>query len=213
MKYKFFAVVLCLLSLLLMSACHEDEEEYDPNMQDMKPVIYLYPEEETEVTVRMDYDGELSCTYPAYDDGWTVTAAPDGTLTDECGQSYNYLYWEGVRDCEYDLSRGFCVSGEDTAAFLEESLARLGLNRREANELIVYWLPSMEQNPYNLIAFQTAAYTDHARLTVSPEPDSVLRVFMAWQGLEAAVDIQPQELPTFQRSGFTVVEWGGAEIE
>lgn len=49
--------------------------------------------------------------------------------------------------------------------------------------------------------------------TVSPEPDSVLRVFMAWQGLEAAVDIQPQELPTFQRSGFTVVEWGGAEIE
>lgn len=213
MKYKFFAVVPCLLSLLLMSACHEDEEEYDPNMQDMKPVIYLYPEEETEVTVRLDYDGELSCTYPAYDAGWTVTAAPDGTLTDESGQSYNYLYWEGVRDCEYDRSRGFCVPGEDTAAFLEESLARLGLNRREANEFIVYWLPRMEQNPYNLIAFQTAAYTDHARLTVSPEPDSVLRVFMVWQGLEAAVDIQPQELPTFQRSGFTVVEWGGAEVE
>ena len=28
-----------------------------------KPVIYLYPEETTEVSVRLDYSGELTCTY------------------------------------------------------------------------------------------------------------------------------------------------------
>ena len=27
-----------------------------------KPVIYLYPEEKTEVTVKLDYDGELTAT-------------------------------------------------------------------------------------------------------------------------------------------------------
>ena len=190
---------LCLAALLLLSACREAEAG------DAKPVIYLYPEEETEVTVRLDYDGTLTCAYPAYEDGWTVTAAPDGTLRDEAGQTYSYLYWEGV-------SRGFCVPGADTAAFLEDTLSRLGLTRREANEFIVYWLPRMEANPYNLIAFQAEDYTNHARLTVTPEPDSLLRVFMAWKPLEAPADLPAQELPAFKRTGFTVVEWGGAEL-
>ena len=197
---------LCLAALLLLSACREAEAG------DAKPVIYLYPEEETEVTVRLDYDGTLTCTYPAYEDGWTVTAAPDGTLRDEAGQTYSYLYWEGVARTEYDFSRGFCVPGAETAAFLEDALARLGLTRREANEFIVYWLPRMEANPYNLIAFQAEDYTNHARLTVTPEPDSLLRVFMAWKPLEAPADLPAQELPAFERTGFTVVEWGGAEL-
>lgn len=72
---------------------------------------------------------------------------------------------------------------------MEDALARLGLNRREANEFIVYWLPRMEPNPYNLISFQEDAYTDHAVLTITPEPDSLLRVFMAWRPLEAPVEI------------------------
>ena len=177
-----------------------------------KPVIYLYPPRQTEVTVRLSYDGELTCTYPAYPDGWTVEAAPDGTLTDARGQTYNYLYWEGRTDTVYDFSRGFCVAGADTAAFLEDALARLGLTRREANEFLVYWLPRMEVNPYNLIAFQTDAYTDSARLTVTPAPDTVLRVFMAWQPLEAPVDLPAQPLTAPARQGFTLVEWGGCEI-
>lgn len=179
---------------------------------DAKPVDYLYPETEMEVTVILDYDGQLTCTYPAYDNGWTVTAQPDGTLTDASGQTYNYLYWEGVGHTEYDFSQGFCVPGGDTAAFLEDALARLGLTRREANEFIVYWLPHMESNAYNLISFQSGAYTDHARLTVIPEPDSVLRVFMAWKALETPIDIPAQDLPAFARTGFAVVEWGGAEV-
>lgn len=203
---KRMLTLLCLAALLLLSACREEAAG------DAKPVIYLYPEKETEVSVRLDYDGALTCAYPAYDGAWTVTAAPDGTLTDEAGQTYNYLYWEGAAQTEYDFSQGFCVPGADTAAFLEDALSRLGLTRREANEFIVYWLPRMEPNPYNLIAFQAEAYTDHARLTVTPEPDSLLRVFMAWKPLEAPMDLPTQELPTFKRTGFTVVEWGGAEL-
>ncbi|MBR5474290.1 MAG: hypothetical protein IKU83_02650, partial [Lachnospiraceae bacterium] len=33
-----------------------------------KPVIYLYPETEMEVLVKLDYEGELTCTYPLYQD-------------------------------------------------------------------------------------------------------------------------------------------------
>lgn len=178
-----------------------------------KPVIYLYPEQEQEVSVRLDYDGILTCTYPRYnDDGWNVTAWPDGTIIDENRQEYNYLYWEGDIDQEYDFSEGFCVSGADTAKFLEAALDRLGLTRREANEFIVYWLPRMETNEYNLISFQSAAYTDSARLSIQPEPDTLIRVFMAYKPLDDYREIPEQSLPAPERRGFTVVEWGGCEL-
>ena len=184
-----------------------------PGRIEAKPVIYLYPETQTQVTVKMDYSGKLTCTYPAYNDGWQVTAAPDGTLTDANGQTYNYLYWEGETATAYDLSEGFCVAGADTAAFLEDALAKLGLTRREANEFIVYWLPQMEDNPYNLITFQQEAYTQAAKLTVEPAPDSVLRVFMTWKPLNTPVEVPAQALPAFERRGFTLIEWGGTEIK
>ena len=206
-------VPLLLAALLSLSLTGCREEKPDPAANDAKPVLYLYPEKETEVNVRLDYDGELTCAYPACGkEGWTVTAAPDGTLTDAAGQTYSYLYWEGAAQHEYDFSQGFCVPGKDTAAFLEDALARLGLTRREANEFIVYWLPRMEPNPYNLISFQSAACTEHARLTITPKPDSFLRVFMAWKPLESLVELPPQDLPAFERAGFAAVEWGGAEL-
>ncbi len=184
----------------------------DPNVC-YKPVVYLYPERETDVTVNMELNGQLTCTYPAYKDGWRVKAKPDGTLTDLSGKEYNYLYWEGDIFTEYDFSKGFCVSGEDTAEFLEIALEKLGLNRREANEFIVYWLPLMQNNPYNIIAFQAEAYTDAAVLKVSPAPDTEIRVFMTWKASDFFTQIQPQQLTAPERKGFTLVEWGGAEIK
>lgn len=208
-------ILLLFLSLaalaLVLPGCTQENE---PSGYDAKPVIYLYPEEEMEVTVRLRYDGELTCTYPAISEEgtWTVTAAPDSTLTDETGRSYYCLFWEGISHWNYDFSEGFCVSGQDTAAFLEGALADLGLTDREANEFLIYWLPQMEHNAYNLISFQAAAYTDHAGLTVSPQPDTVLRVFMAFQPLTEPVDIDPQALTVPIREGFTLVEWGGCQV-
>ena len=184
------------------------------DMKSEKPVIYLYPEQAQEVYVQLELDGEFTCTYPEYDNGWKVKAYPDGTLRDQVtGKEYNYLFWEGTSGTEYDLSRGFVVEGKDTAGFLEEKLAYLGLNEKERNEFIVYWLPRMEDNKYNLITFQGKAYTEHAKLKISPEPDSILRVFMVYKPLDKAIDIPEQELEPFEREGFTVIEWGGAEME
>ena len=184
------------------------------DMKSEKPVIYLYPEQAQEVYVQLELDGEFTCTYPEYDNGWKVKAYPDGTLRDQVtGKEYNYLFWEGTSETEYDLSRGFVVEGKDTAGFLEEKLAYLGLNEKERNEFIVYWLPRMEDNKYNLITFQGKAYTEHAKLKISPEPDSILRVFMVYKPLDKAIDIPEQELEPFEREGFTVIELGGAEME
>lgn len=179
-----------------------------------KPVIYLYPETTTEVSVKLELDGKLTVVYPNYDaeKGWTVTAEPDGTLTDNKGRQYSYLYWEGDINIRPDMSRGFCVKGEDTAEFLENALKQLGLTDKEADDFITYWLPLMQDNKYNVITFQTTAYTDVASLHVAPKPDTVIRVNMLWYPSKVKVNIRPQELGTLnptERKGFTVVEWGG----
>ena len=164
------------------------------------------------MTVELDFNGRLTSVYPAYENGWTVTAQPDGTLKDAAGREYYCLFWEGETEVEYDLTTGFCVAGADTAAFLEDALRELGLTDKEANEFIIYWLPRMEGNAYNLISFQKEIYIDNAVLTIDPMPDSLLRVFMAWKGLDKPVEVEPQELNGCERVSFTVVEWGGVEM-
>ena len=183
-------------------------EELDPYVA-YKPVIYLYPEQETGVDVKLDINGSFAYTEPAYEDGWHVTAAPDGKLTDQDGKVYPYLFWEANLNTEYDFSEGFCVKGSETEAFLRESLTTMGLNQQETDDFIDFWLRYMKDNPYNVISFQTTAYTDAAKLDITPQPDTTIRVFMAWYGSDEAIDIPEQTLPSAQRSGFTAVEWGG----
>lgn len=209
MKIHRFAALAGALAMLSLTGCIPDF--IGPKAE--KPVLYLYPEQETAVTVALDLDGDLNCAYPALDSRtWKVTARPDGKLTDESGREYPYLFWEGELNAKWDFSSGFVVAGTETAAFLEEKLALLGLNDREAADFITYWLPRMQQNPYNLIAFQKEAYTDAAGLSITPAPDTLLRIFMAYKPLDKAAAVPEQALESAPvRSGFTVVEWGGAE--
>ena len=183
------------------------------------PVIYLYDDSGRDVNIKLDIRGELTETYPLYDEGcgWNVTVSPDGMLTDPDGDTYRFLYWEAVLDMDYDLSRGFCVRGCDTEAFLDEALSELGLNETEAADFKSYWLQFMEENPYNVITFQTTAYTDAAGLDVTPSPDVIVRVNMLYYPSSEYVVMEPQDLagmnPSLDnRSGFTLVEWGGEVI-
>ncbi len=180
-----------------------------------KPIIYLYPTEQTEVTVKLGNPQKLTHTYPKYKDKWQVIAQPNGDLTDiQTKRSLYALYWEGVNNDNNETTTGFIVKGEDTISFLEEKLAVLGLNEREANEFIIYWLPRLESSPYNLIYFKTIAEQDkNMPLYISPKPDTVIRVMMAFKNLKEPIEVEEQILPeTPQRNGFTVVEWGGTDL-
>ncbi len=186
------------------------------------PIIYIYNEENEDenINVSLDLDGELDVTYPLYDEscGWNVTATSDGVLEDEDGNTYPFLFWEATLNMDYDLSRGFCVRGSDTESFLNEALAELGLNEKEAADFMSYWLPLMEGNEYNVITFQTTAYEDASGLIVTPEPDVTVRINMLWYASSEYVEIEPQELEDMNpsladRSGLTLVEWGGEVID
>ncbi len=193
--------------------------EYDPEKSGYtyrflgdyaKPVIYLYPEEKTDVSVKLDLDGAITCAYPDYRDGWEITAYPDGTIVDKYdGEEYYCLYWEGKGAADWDMSKGFVVKAEDAADFLRSKLKEIGLTPRESNEFIIYWLPELQKNECNFITFQTEAYEKNAGLEISPAPDSLLRVFMVYEPCSEDFSAEPQEFEPFERNGFTVVEWGG----
>lgn len=186
------------------------ETYHKQNPDTAKPVIYLYPEEETVATVRLDYPAPFTYTYPAYGDGWKVLAHPDGRLQNlSDGLEVHYLFWEGDVRLDWDFSQGFVIKGSDTEAFLEKTLTHLGLTSRERGDFITYWAPEMVQNDYNLITFSTTQYEALAPLTVTPTPDSVLRVHMVYKPCPADTKVSPQTLTPGTRSGFSVVEWGG----
>ncbi len=214
MRLKHIIILVIILNLMLISSCVKDDIKNDDVDENLKPVIYLYPEQECKVEVALDYDGELTCTYPESDGAWEVLARPDGTLINlEDNKEYSYLFWEGIIDTQYDFSEGFVIKGEDTKDFLQEKLSYIGLTPMEYNEFIVFWLPKMKDNKYNIISFQDDIYTNSAKLTITPEPDSLLRVFMAYKPLDNPIQVKEQKLEPFNRNGFTVIEWGGSEIK
>lgn len=199
-----------------------------PNWQEdmyqiKKPNVYIYPEQESKVNVYLTVDNMLT-TWPKanlVDEdmyNWSVTAEPDGTLYQD-EYEYSYLFWEAETTDSYDFEKGFCVKGSETGEFLRSTLSQIGLTPREYNEFIVFWLPQMEQNEYNLISFvgldSNDDYNTTYPLTVVDEngnEPNILRVNMIWKASDYT-KIEPQIFTTFDRTGFTVVEWGGREVK
>ncbi len=177
-----------------------------------KPVIYLYPEEEMDVSVKVKPKGGFTITEPKYNNGWFVNASPNGTLYNyNDKKKYEYLFWEGI-GLNYEIpDKGFVVKREEIKDFLEEKLAKLGLKKKEYNEFIEFWLPKMQEKPYYFITFLSQEqFNELAPLKVNPKPDTIIRVFMDFKGLDKKIKIENQEIKSSKRQGFTVIEWGGA---
>ena len=185
-----------------------------------KPIIYIYPAQEQNISVKLGNPELLTCSYPQYEDGgWDVLAKPNGDLLDlKTGKNLYSLYWEGISNKVYDYSNtpeleGFVVRGEDITKFLEEKLSILGLSEREKEEFIIYWLPQMEDNKYNYIRFETIEEIEKEMpLQIEPKPDTTIRVLMDWKKLDEAIEVKEQKLIPVERNGYTVVEWGASVL-
>jgi len=176
-----------------------------------KPVIYLYPTRETEVTVRVSPPGGVTVSEPAYGAGWTVLAKPDGTLVNRGdGSVWPYLFWESDEAVPPMPESGFVLERSALPGFFRDKLAFLGLSPAEIDDFLEYWIPVLVEGPWYLVSFtDQAAWDARVPLEVSPRPDTVIRVFFDARPLAAPVTVKPQALVPRARKGFTVVEWGG----
>ena len=186
---------------------------YPPSVK--KPIIYLYPENTLELTVKLGKLENATYSYPEYKDGWHIIAHPDGTLIDKnTGRKLYSLYWEGLQNSQIDFDEGFVIKGNEIVDFLEEKLAILGLSEFEAEEFIIYWLPELEKSKYIYIRFATIdEINENMPLEFSVEPDTIIRVLMQYKILNDYIAVKEQKLEAQERTGFVVVEWGGTEIK
>lgn len=175
-----------------------------------KPVVYLYPTTPTTVSVKVGAD--ISVSEPLYGTGWTVLAQPNGQITTSSGAVFPNLYWEGKGHGVYPkIIQGRVVSSTNIEQELRSDLAAQGLHQTEIQDFLNFWLPKMPSTPYiRLTWFNTPALNQLAPLTISPQPDTLLRVFLDFAGQNTpTTTLAPQTLRTTPRAGFTVVEWGG----
>lgn len=214
-KIKILAIIIIILligGIVLATNVNEKcKEELD-----YKPIIYLYPEAETEVIVTLGKSEMITTSYPKYTNGWKALAQPNGDLLDLSTNRKLYaLYYENKNSVNFKIKKdGFVVKAENVAEFLEEKLAILGLTERESEEFIVYWLPKLESNHYNYIRFATQEeISENMPLEIEPNPDTTIRVLMTFKGLEKPMEVEEQKLVTPERTGFVAVEWGGTEIK
>ncbi|MEN9997734.1 MAG: hypothetical protein RI922_724 [Bacteroidota bacterium] len=191
---------------------------FDKNIQVVeKPVLYFYPNALTDISVKLEPKGNLAFSYPSYENAWSFKADPTGNLTFG-NKTYNYLFWESkqlIRTESFDRFSGFVIDRDSTIQFLESSLRKFGLNDKEMADFITYWGPQLMKNDRNYIHFVfNDDCTLFAELTIEPKPAQINRIYILSHAIpnDISLDIQKQEIPTMNRTGFTVIEWGGSTI-
>ena len=181
-----------------------------------KPVIYLYPEKEMDISVQLNInlDSKLSTIYPKFNGEnktWNVHAKPNGDiqLNDKI---YPYLFWEAQSYTNLDMNEGFIVNNTNAEEFLESKLNILGLNEKESTDFITYWLPVLIKNKLSLCTFQTEKFFNSIKLNINPKPDTLIRIFLCIKKIDSPIKIKEQKLDKNERKGYTVIEWGGTSI-
>ena len=168
-----------------------------------KPVIYLYPEENMDISVQLNIkNSQFTTIYPKFNEKntWNVRAKPNGDILIN-GRTYPYLFWEADSYNHQETNEGFIVSKDNAEQFLEEKLQILGLNEKEKTDFITFWLPKLLSNKLSLCTFQTKKFFENIELNVTPKPDSMIRVFLTIKKLDAPINIKEQKLVSVERKG------------
>lgn len=183
--------------------CVETEE---PPYPVKKPAVYLYPTKKSIVDVSLRINGTLTKTIPTYNNGWKVTANPDGDI--EGG--YDYLFYEADLKTIALPSEGWVVAYSELNRWFDLNLAKLGLNTKEKKQFIEYWMNELPSASYYKIQLLDKRFlSDNMTLAITPKPDTILRLNFYFTPLKQTETIKEPLIRPFKRKGFTVVEWGG----
>ncbi|MFC1755120.1 hypothetical protein ACFL96_17290 [Thermoproteota archaeon] len=172
----------------------------------MKPAVYLYPEQDMMMSVKIDMNGAITKDIPPYNDGWNVFVTKDGVID---GQ-YDYLFYEGDLNNVDIPDKGWVVAYDDLEQWFDTNLALMGMNEKETADFKEFWLEMLEPVPYYEIKLLSNEYLEeNMNLIISPEPDTLIRLNFLFRPMEKSIEITEPVIVTPVRNGFVAVEWGG----
>lgn len=181
-----------------------------------KPVIYLYPEKTTKVSVAVQTPGVIYKSIPFYPkEGWQdVIAQPDGDLMYQ-NKHYSELYYESAVSFTPAVSDGIIIPKSQLENSLSVIIAKLGLKPTERDEFLAYWMPKVSALSGKYILFSVIKPEEKEkvdRVDISPKPDTFIQFIAYFKPLDFPISIKPLNLPDSppKRVGFTAVEWGGS---
>lgn len=173
---------------------------------DKKPAVYLYPEKNMNVTVKLKINGRLLDTEPLYSRGWNVNVTPDGLIDNK----YDYLFYEAYLNKIELPDKGWVVAYTELEKWFDEMLPELGLNSKECSQFKEFWLKDLKKSDYYEIRMLDEKFlTENMELIINPKPETLIRLNFYFKPLSSKIDIQAPVINKIKRKGFTVVEWGG----
>jgi len=171
-----------------------------------KPAIYLYPENNSVVRVKVIVNGEIIKSLPEYKNGWNIYASSSGLINGE----YEYLFYEVQLNNLQLPSEGWVVKYDALPEWFDTNLERLGLNEKEKSQFENYWLKNLPKSEYYEIKLLSSEFLKkNMDLVINPQPDTVIRLEFSFKPLNKLEYLIEPNITTPVRKGFTVVEWGG----
>jgi hypothetical protein len=203
---------LFLLSSISFQSCEPDEAEYecDTCIRALKPNIYLYPTENTTLSVSLNFPfgGKIITSIPAYKSGWRINVDKNGTINNK----YDYLFYESDQPDIWQLNKVWVIKRAELEKFFTENLSKYGFYGREIKDFIDYWIPLLKNYEFYEIYPQESNIIETViKLEISKTPDTVLRLFYLIKGTDKDTNnniITPGGDFQFKRTGFCVTEWG-----
>ncbi len=174
-----------------------------------KPAVYIYPEVPGRYQVELEFGAgiRLAASEPEYGNGWDVAVDSAGRIDG----TWDYLFYEIAMPGAPRIPRGWCLPWDGLIAGLESIITDLGLVASEKDDFLAYWRSRLPRRDYYEINAVMGDDLDAwVKLAVDPAPDSTLRFWLFFRGSDEAVDLTEPVIPAFERTGTTVVEWGGA---
>lgn len=171
-----------------------------------KPAVYLYPEQDSIINVKLDINGEIIEDIPKYNDGWTVFVTKQGIIENK----YDYLFYEADLKTITLPEQGWVVEYDDLEHWFDLNLAKLGLNNKETAQFKDFWLNRLpKSNYYEIKLLDDEFLKQNMNLIIEPEPDTIIRLNFYFKQLDEKSDITEPLIKTPERKGFVVAEWGG----
>jgi len=171
-----------------------------------KPAIYLYPKQATYVDVSLGINGVITKSIPDYNQGWHVYAEPIGMIDNK----YDYLFYEADIKNPKLTESGWVVDYNQLESWFKVNLPKLGLNVKETEQFIDYWIKELPfANYYEIKLLEQDFLSENMTLNINPKPDTLIRLEFYFKPLDKKTFITEPVIKTPIRKGFTVVEWGG----
>ena len=210
MKKQMFS----LLAFLFLLNCEKDFSPFEYNdtcchfgEHVRKPNIYIYPPEPINLTVNISFPngGEITESIPPYKTGWDIFVNESGLIDNE----FEYLFYESLTPDLYQYQYGWIIEKEQLTNFFTENMTEYGFNEKEIKDFITYWIPLLNSSNMFAIYPQTEQTIEQIiKLNFSIKPNSILRLFYIIKTVDESYSLQCPQIDQFERSGFTVAEWG-----